>query len=163
VEWIAPVRLNFGVGFGIGISVILAKSIGGGDRSRAKMITSYTVWLVLVLGLLLAKDGAAPELRASPSQVLMVTFDADSQKQALRAATRLRAEGLQVEWYPSAERLARQLKYADRLGIPLAVILGPDEIREDALTLKDLRSGQQERLPASEAGGRIRQLLMRED
>ena len=117
----------------------------------------------VVLGLLLAKYGAAPELRASPSQVLMVTFDADSQKQALRAATRLRAEGLQVEWYPSAERLARQLKYADRLGIPLAVILGPDEIREDALTLKDLRSGQQERLPASEAGGRIRQLLMRED
>jgi histidyl-tRNA synthetase len=98
-----------------------------------------------------------------PSQVLVVTFDAESQTQALRAATRLRAEGLQVEWYPSAERLARQLKYADRLGIPLAVILGPDEIREDALTLKDLRSGEQERLPASEAGGRIRQLLLRQD
>jgi len=55
------------------------------------------------------------------------------------------------------------LKYADRMGIPLAVILGPDEIREDALTLKDLRSGEQERLPASEAGGRIRQLLLRQD
>src|SRR3972149_3109970 len=40
---------NFGVGFGI----------GGGDRSRAKMITSYTVWLVLVLGLLLAVLGIA--------------------------------------------------------------------------------------------------------
>ena len=117
----------------------------------------------VVLGLLLAKYGVAPVLRPSPSQVLVVTFDAESQNQALRAATRLRAEGLQVEWYPSAERLARQLKYADRLGIPLAVILGPDEIREDALTLKDLRSGQQERLPASEAGGRIRQLLMRQD
>jgi len=50
---------NFGVGFGIGVSVILAKSIGGGDRSRAKMITSYTVWLVLVLGLLLAVLGIA--------------------------------------------------------------------------------------------------------
>ena len=50
---------NFGVGFGIGVSVILAKSIGGGDLGRARLITTYTLWLVLALGVLLAALGIA--------------------------------------------------------------------------------------------------------
>ncbi|TAJ95929.1 MAG: MATE family efflux transporter [Gammaproteobacteria bacterium] len=50
---------NFGVGFGIGVSVILAKSIGGGDLGRARLVTTYTIWLVLALGVLLAALGIA--------------------------------------------------------------------------------------------------------
>jgi histidyl-tRNA synthetase len=113
----------------------------------------------VVLRLLLEKYGVGPQLRASPSQVLVVTFDRETQGHALRAARQLRDAGLQVEWYPTADRLTRQLKYADRAGIPLAAILGPEEAQQDSLTLKDLRSGQQERLPMAEAAGRIRELL----
>jgi histidyl-tRNA synthetase len=113
----------------------------------------------VVVGLLLAKYGAAPRLRPSPSEVLVLTFDTDRQKAALALAARLRAEGVRAEWYPAAERMAKQLKYADRLGIPLAIILGPEELSQQALTLKDLRSGEQERVPVAGAAARIRQLL----
>lgn len=127
----------------------------GGDPIPS---TGYAMGDV-VLRLLLEKYDVRPQLRASPSQVLVVTFDSETLAQALRAATQLRQAGLQVEWYPAADRLARQLKYADRTGIPLAVIVGPEEARVDSLTVKDLRSGQQERLPMAEAADRIKQLL----
>jgi histidyl-tRNA synthetase len=127
----------------------------GGDRLPS---TGYAMG-DMVVGLLLAEYGAAPGLRPSPSQVLVVTFDQSLLTDALRAACQLRKGGLQVEWYPLADKLARQLKYADRLGIPLVAILGPDELQEQALTLKDLRTGQQERLPLAESAARIRRLL----
>ena len=60
---------------------------------------------------------------------------------ALTAA--LREAAVNAEWYPQPARMARQLKYADRQGIPLAAILGPDELSSDAVAIKDLRNGEQ--------------------
>jgi histidyl-tRNA synthetase len=42
------------------------------------------------------------------------------------------------------------LKYADALGIPLAVILGPDEIRMGKVTLKDLIRREQTTIDRAE-------------
>lgn len=36
-----------------------------------------------------------------------------------------------------------QLKYADRRGIPYAVIQGPDELARDEVAIKNLRTGEQ--------------------
>ena len=62
---------------------------------------------------------------------------------ALALAAALREAGLRVEWYPEADRLPKQLKYADRLSIPIAAILGPDELAQGLVALKNLRSGEQ--------------------
>ncbi len=113
----------------------------------------------MVINLVLAKYGKAPALRVSPTQVLVLTFDEALLSESLELAGSLRANDIAAEWYPSAERLAKQLKYADRLQIPLAAIVGPDEVRAQAVTLKDLRSGQQQTVPRAQASARIREWL----
>jgi len=113
----------------------------------------------VVLGLVLRENDALPDLRPSPSQVLVTAFDEASIQDSLRLAVDLRAEGLKAEWYPQADRLPKQLKYADRLGIPIALIAGPDERDAGTVTVKDLRSRQQLQVPRAELGRRLRQML----
>jgi histidyl-tRNA synthetase len=104
----------------------------------------------VVLSLVLKAHGALPTLFPSPTQVLVTSFDDAGILPSMRLAARLRDDGLRAEWYPQPGRLPRQMKYADRLGIPFVVILGPDELASASATLKDLRSGQQLRVPVDQ-------------
>jgi len=101
----------------------------------------------VIIGLLLKQTGKQPRLQKAPADVLVTTFSAEEREAAMRIARDLRRSGIAVEWYPSVERLPKQLKYADALGIPLAVIAGPDEIRDGKATLKDLAARDQVTLP----------------
>lgn len=98
----------------------------------------------MVLRLVLEKYDAIPNLEAPPSSVLVTTFDPPRLGASLELATELRREGISAEWYPIPDKLGKQLKYADRLAIPVAVVLGPDEIAAGTVTLRDLRSGDQQ-------------------
>ncbi len=55
-------------------------------------------------------------------------------------ARSLRESGFTCEVYPEAKKLAQQFTYAEKKGIPLAVICGPDERAERRINCKDLRS-----------------------
>lgn len=113
----------------------------------------------MVIGVLMAKAGVVPEIRSKPTQVLVPTFDRETMMEALRLSAELRGAGLRTEWYPSVARLSAQLKYADRLDIPFAAIIGPDEIASSSVTVKDLRSGEQLTIPRSQAGVHLQGLL----
>ncbi len=97
----------------------------------------------VVVGLLLESYGAFPQLTPNPADAMVATFDADTLLESLRLATELRAASLRIEWYPKADRLGKQFKYADRQGIPMVVVLGPDELSANQVSVKDLRSGEQ--------------------
>jgi len=56
-------------------------------------------------------------------------------------AAELRDAGFAVELYPEDRKLGAQLKYADRRGLPVAVIVGEDELAAGTCQLKDLRDG----------------------
>jgi histidyl-tRNA synthetase len=58
----------------------------------------------------------------------------------------LRRDFATVTDYESGRSLGAQLKQADRLGARLALILGEDELAQGDVTVKDLRSGVQERV-----------------
>jgi histidyl-tRNA synthetase len=114
----------------------------------------------MVVGLVLKKFACIPEtLGASPAQVLVTVFDPASFPASYSLATRLRQAGLNVACYPEAAKLARQIKYGDRMGMRLIVILGPDELAKGAFTLKDLRQGEQHTLPLDQAVIAVRQIL----
>jgi histidyl-tRNA synthetase len=101
----------------------------------------------VTIGLMVQQLGSAPAGPPPPAQVLICWVEEAARLEALRLAAELRQAGLQVEWFPSAERLPRQLKYADRRKIPLAAILGSRELDEGVVTLKDLRDGTQVSAP----------------
>lgn len=114
----------------------------------------------LVISLILEKFGCFPESRgASPAPVLVTVFDQDSMASSFNLAAELRRAGLNVACYPAAAKLGKQFKYGDRMGMKVAVILGPDEKATNQVTIKDLRTGAQQTIPQSTAAQTIHQLL----
>lgn len=103
----------------------------------------------VVIGLVLEKYGKLPRLHVSPTHVLVTVFDASLAAEARRLSCELRQAGLNVELYPEAARLNRQLKYADQHAIPFVIIIGPDEAAAGQVTLRDMRANQQQTVARS--------------
>ena len=74
---------------------------------------------------------------------------------AVTAATELRKAGVRTQLYGEKKKFKAKMTYADRIGVPFAVLLGEDEIREGVVSLKDMRTGEQQKLPAAEAAAVI--------
>lgn len=114
----------------------------------------------LVMSLVLEELGLIPEDIKSPSASVLVTvFDEGSMQETLRLSNELRQTGLKVNCYPQADKLSKQLKFADRIGIKIAVILGPEEIKQDMVTFKELSSGNQISVDRALAADTISELL----
>ncbi len=104
-----------------------------------------------VIKLVLQKYGKIPRLPASSTRLLVTLFDADLYRHTLRLTREFRQAGINTELYLEAVNLKKQLKYANRLGIPYVAILGPDEATENKVTLKNMQTGSQETLSLQEA------------
>jgi len=114
----------------------------------------------VVIPLVLAKFDCLPALAdLSSPPVLVTVFNEETKLPAIQLAAELRESGLSVAVYPRVDKLRKQLKYADRLMAPAVIIVGPDELEQNQVTIKDLRSRTQQTLPRSEVGAAIRTLL----
>src|SRR4051812_8880848 len=76
--------------------------------------------------------------RAAVAHVLVLAVEPTLAAECARIAAELRAAGLNVEVYGGDDKLGKQLKYADRAGIPIAVIYGSREQDTGLVKLKDL-------------------------
>ncbi|HYD32517.1 MAG TPA: histidine--tRNA ligase [Azospirillaceae bacterium] len=94
---------------------------------------------------------------ASPIQVLVTRMDAALAADYFRLAAELRQAGLNTELVPEASKLAKQMKYADKAGIPFAVVMGSDEAARGTVTLKNLKTGEQREVPRGELADRIKE------
>ena len=75
-------------------------------------------------------------------------------------ARTLREAGLRVEVYPDPKKLAAQFAFAEKKGIPAAVICGPQERSAQAVNVRDLRSrSSTDGVPLAGAAEVIRDLL----
>jgi len=113
----------------------------------------------VVIMLLLEALSLIPEQKRAGKGVLMTVFDAAHLEIAMRTAASLRDEGVQVILYPESDKLAKQLKYADRIGVRCALVIGPDEAEAGQVMVKDLVSRQQESVPQAELVEYLRQRL----
>lgn len=113
----------------------------------------------VVIGILLQEKGLLPPFVPSPAPALVTVFEADSWLSSFALAAELRAAGLNVTVYPEPAKLPKQFKFADRMGIRVAVVLGPEEAAAGQVTLKDLKTGQQQTLNRAQAAAGIRQIL----
>ena len=74
-------------------------------------------------------------------------------------ATELRAAGLNVEVYGGDDKLGKQLKYAVRGKVPLAVIYGEREREAGIVKVKDLRAEREHEVARDRLVERVRELL----
>jgi len=71
----------------------------------------------------------------------------------------MRACGLRVLVYPEAEKLGKQIKYADGRGVPFVALLGENEIEAGTVTVKDLAAQTQHTYEQAAAGAAILEAL----
>jgi histidyl-tRNA synthetase len=82
------------------------------------------------------------ELAASTAQVLVTVMEPTRVADYQKLTRELRQSGINTELYLGDEKgLGKQLQYANRQQIPVAVILGSDEFAKNEVTLKDLKLG----------------------
>ncbi|QQS26829.1 histidine--tRNA ligase [bacterium] len=94
----------------------------------------------------LREAGVVESGSSTPSRVLLCPIDETGRSGAIKLASQLREAGISTQIYLEVVKLAKQLRYADRLGVPCAVIVGEKEVAEDVYTVKDMVSGEQDLL-----------------
>lgn len=90
--------------------------------------------------------GLVPKL-STGGTVLVTVFSEDLLPQALTMTQKLRSNGISTDLYPAAGKLDKQLKYADKKGIPYVIIQGPEEAGRGVVKLKVMKTQSQEELP----------------
>jgi len=79
-----------------------------------------------------------PEVGTTISQVLVTIFDEAQVRASLQVTNELREAGLNTELYLENDPLGDQIRYALKKGIPYVVIVGPDELAADQVTIRNL-------------------------
>lgn len=92
-----------------------------------------------------------PTLTPCPTFVLVTVFSQDYYKQSYKLTDTLRKNGINAETYlDSTTKLDKQIKYADKKGIPFVAIIGPDEAEKGLVTLKNLQTREQKTIKQEE-------------
>jgi histidyl-tRNA synthetase len=84
---------------------------------------------------------------ATTTRVLLCPLSVPCVRPALEAAAGLRRAGIATEIFLQPAKLRKQLKYANQRGIPVAVILGEEEVERGVATVKRMQSGEQAESP----------------
>jgi histidyl-tRNA synthetase len=132
----------------------LAGSLGGGGRYDGLVgiflgenvpACGFSLGLERILVVMGERKMFPPAVQRPSADVLVSLFDEATVPEALKLAAELRAAGdLRVEVYPEPDKLGKQMKYAATKMIPVAAILGGDELARGEVTLKHLQTGTQE-------------------
>lgn len=97
---------------------------------------------------LLLELNKLPQLSAIPTKVLVAPFSADQQALTIALAELLRQNNINTELYPDpAINLGNKFKYANNNQIPYVALIGPDEAKDNLVTVKKLADGSQQTLP----------------
>ncbi|MFZ3070160.1 MAG: histidine--tRNA ligase [Anaerolineaceae bacterium] len=116
----------------------------------------------VVIQLMLEAHDLLPWQTGDQDQVFVTIFDEATRAVSCQVAAQLRSAGFKVITYPEVDKLAKQLKYADRIGAKAALVIGPDELVRDEVVVKNLRTREQEVVPQKELESKLRSLLAQE-
>ncbi|GEL93654.1 histidine--tRNA ligase [Cellulomonas composti] len=87
--------------------------------------------------------GLVRATRSVPSAVLVAVSSEEDRERSEAVAAGLRERGIPVEVAPSAAKFGKQIRHADRRGIPFVWFPGPADAGGQADEVKDIRSGDQ--------------------
>ena len=94
---------------------------------------------------------AAASQEKEPSlDVFFVTLGQEARIPAMRLAGTLREEGISADLDYGGRGMRAQFKQADRVGASYAVILGEDELAQGAVTVRDMASGEEQKVPVAD-------------
>jgi len=87
-----------------------------------------------------------PQISPSKVKLMLVNFSPETENLALKLNSLLQQNNITSFLYPQTDKMAKQIKYAENLNIPFLAIIGPDEAKSNKVTLKNLKTRQQQTL-----------------
>jgi len=98
---------------------------------------------------------AFPASTEENTRLLFLNFGEKEQCFCLPLLKAVREAGINAEIYPEAAKIKKQMSYADSKGIPFVAIVGENELNANAVTLKNMQSGEQTLVPVEELIGKF--------
>ncbi|OGG08696.1 histidine--tRNA ligase [Candidatus Gottesmanbacteria bacterium RBG_16_43_7] len=92
------------------------------------------------------KDRKMISFNPTTTQVMVTIFNDSLFYDSLKIANTLRKNNIKTMLYSDPDKLDKQLKYADRKGIPFVLIQGPDEAAREVFKLKNMKAQTQQEL-----------------
>ena len=92
------------------------------------------------------------ELLTAPADVLILPMTEDISP-AISLATQLRQANIRTQLYTEQKKFKAKMSYADKLKVPFVLFLGEDEVNAAAVSIKNMRTGEQETIPQEQAAG----------
>ena len=96
--------------------------------------------------LVLEELGLFPETVNKTVEVLFINFGDKEALFSLKAIKELRFKGVNAELYPDAAKMKKQMNHANKRNIPFVVLVGDQEIESNTYTLKNMISGEQDKV-----------------
>ena len=87
-----------------------------------------------------------PETVSKTIEVLFINFGDKEALFSLKAIKELRANGINAELYPDAAKMKKQMNHANKRAIPFVVLVGDEEVNSNTFTLKNMISGEQDKV-----------------
>ena len=94
-----------------------------------------------------------PSTAQQSTKVLFLNLGEQALPVAFNHVMQLRDKGIAAEVFHEQTKMDKQMKYADKRGIPYVVIIGESELQENMLSIKNLQTGEQQKIGAGELLG----------
>ncbi len=143
----------------------LAGSLGGGGRydnlvgmflGRDVPACGFSLGLERIIVVMTERAMFPAALAGGRADAMVTIWNDESRGEALTLAGELRRAGLRVDVYPEADKLGKQFKYAAGCGVPFVLIVGDDERAKGMVSVKDMRSGDQQTVARAGAADYVR-------
>lgn len=113
----------------------------------------------VVIGIILQEAGLTPEFMPTPADVLVTVFDESLWMKSFELSAQLRNAGIAAMVYPEPTKLPKQFKFADKMKMKVALVIGPDEASQGLVVVKNLVNGEQVQVKKEAAAEAVRALI----
>jgi len=138
----------------------LAGSLAGGGRYDGLIgmfgkeqipACGLSIGLERILVVMEERGMFPPEIAESaPADVMVTIWSEETIGESLKLAGELRSAGVRVSVYPEPDKFGKQMKYADSIKVPYVAILGESEVAAGKVKLKNMKSGEEALVTASD-------------
>lgn len=112
-------------------------------RKESMPTTGVSLGIERIIDLMDVFDLYPAEISGTVVDVLVTAFDDTTKRESAQLAAELRAAGINTELFMEKKKLGKQFAHADKKGIPLVAVLGPDEIANNVVKVRRLADGEE--------------------
>jgi len=128
-------------------------------RKQSLPTTGVSLGIERIIDLMDVFDLYPASIGGTVVDVLVTVFSEETRRAAAKLAADLRKDGVNTELFMENKKLGKQFNYADKKGIPLVAIMGPDEVEQGIVTLKRLKDGEEMTIKRTDILTKVGELL----